>query len=196
MPGDPGPPGEAPPQETPVLRDAAPWAEALLRFVQTYPGIHYRSLQRRLRMPPGTLDYHLRRMERLGYLESREVGGYRCLFPCKPLGAGSPAQEKDQILLALLRQRIPRAILLHLTYFGPASGAELSRSVEVSASHLLYYVERLERLGLVERFGEAGGNRKARVVAADRVRELLLSFPPLKESAPDRWLHLWETLRP
>ena len=41
---------------------AATWAEALLTFVQRYPGVHLREIRRRLGIPIGTLDYHLYRL--------------------------------------------------------------------------------------------------------------------------------------
>lgn len=175
---------------------AAPWAAVLLRFVQQFPGVHLRELLRRLRIPPGTLDYHLRRLSRQGFLETRDVGGHRCVFPCRPIGAGWPVLEKDQVLLALLRRRVPRAILLHLTYFGPATGRELSDSAGVSSALLLYYVERLESWGLVERVSSPAGPRKAKVVDPLRVRDILLRHPPLKERFEDRWITLWERMRP
>lgn len=172
----------------------APWAEVLLSFVQRYPGVHVRELIRRLRIPTGTLDYHLYRLSARQLLETREVGGHRCVFPSRPVGEGPPIPEDQKVVLALLRQRVPRALLLHLLDQGPSSAQELASSVGISPSLLSYYVEKLEHLGLVERRGERP-TRVAALRSPQQVRNVLLAYPPLKEQVQDRWLGLWEEIR-
>jgi predicted transcriptional regulator len=180
----------------PPDRDMAPrWAEALLSFVQRYPGVYLRELVRRLEIPMGTLHYHLQRQVASGLVESREVGGHLCLYPCRPPVGRAPPTESEKNSLAMLRLRIPRMIMLRLMDGGPCAGARLVDDLSVSPSHLSYYLERLEKLGIVCRDAETAGHRRVRLVSPDSVRGLLLAYPPLREGPGDKWLDLWEGLR-
>lgn len=173
----------------------ARWAEALLSFIQQYPGVYLREVVRRLGIPMGTLHYHLRRQVANGLVESRDVGGHLCLFPCRPPIGGTAPTESEKNALAMLRLRIPRMVLLHLLDSGPCTGSRLVRDLSVSPSHLSYYLERLESMGLVRRGEDPPGRRTVRLVFPDGVRKILLTYPPLRESPGDRWLGLWEEMR-
>ncbi len=190
-PGTPSGEAPAPPSEG----SSAPWAEVLLSFVQRYPGLHVRELIRRLKIPIGTLDYHLYRLGQKGLLETRDVGGYRCVFPNRPVGEGPPIPEDQKAVLALLRLPTPRTILLHLYLKGFASAKDLAGSAGISASTLSYYMDRLEGLGLIARQGAPGGPRRVTLKDPELVRRVLLAYPPLPEGAGDRWVRLWEGLR-
>lgn len=193
-PGSPGPsPGSPPGPDAP--HPSVSWAEALLSFAQRYPGVHLREVIRQLKIPTGTLDYHLYRLSQRGLLETRTVEGRRCVYPSRPTGQGPPIPETDKLILALLRQRVPRALLLHLVYFGPSTAQELADSVGVPSSLLAYYLDRLEALRLLERRGTRPDPRRAFLRNPEQVRNVLLSYPPLKEGVSDRWLNLWEGVR-
>lgn len=163
--------------------------------MQRYPGVHIREVIRRLRIPTGTLDYHLHHLSQRSLLETRTVAGRRCVFPSTPTGQGPPIPEAEKLLLALLRQRVPRALLLHLVYFGPATPQELAESVGIPSSLLAYYLDRLGALGLIERKTEPAALRRVVLRDPERVKNVLLAYPPLKEGVSDRWLNLWEGVR-
>jgi predicted transcriptional regulator len=171
------------------------WAEALLSFVQRYPGVHLREIRRRLAIPIGTLDYHLYQLGRKGLIAVRFQGGYKCCFPDTPPGFGAPIPEEEKLLLGLLRQSVPRAILLELYLEGPTPARELGVAVATTGSNLSYFLKRLEESGVIRREGQ-GASRKARLVDPVRVHEILLRYPPLPESSVDRFTRFWADLHP
>ena len=171
------------------------WAEALLSFVQRYPGVHLREIRRRLSIPIGTLDYHLYQLGRKGLIAVRFQGGYKCCFPETPVGFGPPIPEEEKLLLALLRQEVPRAILLQLYLEGPASPQDLGVAVSTTGSNLSYFLKRLEAVGVILREG-VGGQRTVRLREPARVHEILLRYPPLPESSLDRFMRFWSELHP
>ena len=173
----------------------ARWAETLLSFIQRYPGVYLREVVRRLGIPMGTLHYHLKRQIANGLVESRDIGGHRCLFPCRPPVGGAPLTPPEKNTLAMLRRRIPRMVMLHLLDFGPCTGSRLVGDLYVSPSHLAYYLDRLETLGLILRGQDTLGHRTAQLASPDDVRKVLLTYPPLREGPGDRWLDLWEEMR-
>jgi predicted transcriptional regulator len=176
-------------------RASGTWAEALLSFVQQYPGVHLREIRRRLSIPIGTLDYHLYQLGRKGFIAIRFQGGYKCCFPETPAGFGTPMSEEEKLLLSLLRQAVPRAILLQLYLDGPAPPSALAEEVSASSTNLAYYLRRLEAVGVILREG-TGPGRTVRLAEPKRVHEILLRYPPLPETVVDRFLRFWSELHP
>jgi predicted transcriptional regulator len=171
------------------------WAETLLSFVQRYPGVHLREIRRRLSIPIGTLDYHLYQLGRKGLIAVRFQGGYKCAFPETPVGFGAPIPEEEKVLLALLRQEVPRAILLHLYLDGPCPPGQLGVAIATSGSNLSYFLKRLEAANVLLREG-IGPSRIIRLVEPARIHSILLRYPPLPEDTLDRFLRFWSELHP
>ena len=173
----------------------ASWAEALLSFVQRYPGVHLREIRRRIGIPLGTLDYHLYRLGKEGLISVRFQGGYKCCYPGTSVVERAPIPAREQVLLALLRQPVPRALLLHLYLEGGTSPAVLTRSLGTTAPNLSYFLKRLEAEGVVVREGNGNG-RIVRLVDHKDIHAVLLKYPPLPETAVDRFLRFWTELHP
>jgi predicted transcriptional regulator len=171
------------------------WAEALLSFVQRYPGVHLREIRRRLAIPIGTLDYHLYQLGRKGLIAIRFQGGYKCAFPETPVGFGAPIPEEEKVLLALLRQEVPRAVLLQLYLEGATAPHRLGEAISTTGSNLSYFLKRLESLGVIRREGQ-GAERVVRLLEPVRVHAILLRYPPLPESSLDRFMRFWAELHP
>jgi predicted transcriptional regulator len=174
---------------------SASWAEALLSFVQQYPGVHLREIRRRLGIPIGTLDYHLYRLGKEGLISVRFQGGYKCCYPGVSEVEKAPIPAPEQVLLALLRQPVPRALLLHLYLEGPTSPTALVEALGTTAPNLSYYLKRLEAEQVVVREG-TGPTRVVRLLQPKEVHGVLLKYPPLPETAVDRFLKFWAELHP
>ena len=174
---------------------AGTWAERLFTFVQRYPGVHLREIRRRLQIPIGTLDYHLYRLGRQGLIAIRFQGGYKCCFPAVSDAIRSPIPAAQQTVLAMLRQPVPRAVLLHLYLEGPSSPAQLSAAVDTTGPNLSYFLKRLEAAGVLQREGQ-GSSRTVRLVDPQQIHATLLLFPPLPENVVDRFLRFWTELHP
>ncbi len=171
------------------------WAERLFTFIQRYPGVHLREIRRRLQIPIGTLDYHLHRLGRQGLISIRYQGGYKCCFPAVSDATQTPIPETHQTLLALLRHPIPRALLLHLYLEGPSAPSALLTAVDTTGPNLSYFLKRLELAAVVTRDGQ-GAQRRVHLNDPKQVHEVLLHFPPLPETAVDRFLRFWSELHP
>jgi len=174
---------------------AATWAEALLTFVQRYPGVHLREIRRRLGIPIGTLDYHLYRLGKEGLITVRFQGGYKCCYPGTSAVDRAPIPAPEQVLLALLRLPLPRALILHLYLEGPTAPAALVGPLGTTAPNLSYFLKRLEAAGVVRR-EETPKGRIVRLVDRTSIHAVLLKDPALPETAVDRFLAFWGELHP
>ena len=176
-------------------RRSGTWAEALLSFVQRFPGVHLREIRRRLGIPIGTLDYHLYRLGKQGLISVRLQGGYKVCFPETPIGEGPPIPEPDKVLIALLRQPVPRAILLQVYLEGATSPQRLGEAIQTTGPNLSYFLKRLEVTGTIRREGQGTG-RVVRLVDPKLVHEVLLRYPPLPDTPVDRFIRFWAELHP
>lgn len=78
----------------------------LYQFIGKNPGLHLRELQRRLEVSSmGNLEYHIQMLEKLKLIVEKTEGGYKRYYPVH--GA-----VKNKELLALLRQKMPRRIVI------------------------------------------------------------------------------------
>lgn len=80
----------------------------IYNFIKKNPGYHFRELSRKLDMPSSTLKYHLNYLERKGFLAKKSEKGYLRFYVSEKVGAN------EKKLLAILREDVPRNIILYL----------------------------------------------------------------------------------
>lgn len=128
-----------------------PTRERIAKLVEAQPGITFSELQRALAMGAGTLTHHARMLERAGVLHSARDGQHRRFFLV------SHGRQEDA-------PSLPDRALHVLATQGPATLANLARTLGVTRQALHYHVKRLEREGLVAVASE-GGERVLRATA-------------------------------
>ena len=116
--------------------------ERLYRLVETTPGIHFHALQRDLAWNTGTLTYHLRVLERHGFLVSRRDGLYRRFY----LSGAAPRKEvfENQGPTGL------RADVMEAIRNTPGiSQSDLALGLGANKQTVNYHVKALERAGTI-----------------------------------------------
>jgi predicted transcriptional regulator len=133
------------------------------------PGIHLRELQRTLNMPLTTLEYHLNYMGRKKILIA-ETQNHHKRYYTKPL------DPEDKKLLAALRQRRMREIVLIILANGKAKQQLLADQLKLSDSTLSSYLKYLvtsnilakERIGYENLYTIRDKDRVAKVLIAHK----------------------------
>ena len=115
----------------------------ILSYIKQNPGVHFNDLVRALKFAPGTLQYHLTRMEKEKEIIVLRKEYNTLYFP------RSLENPLDQKIMILLRQRIPRNLLLILLEHKIKSGQDLIKSLKITKSTLSYYIRRIEKLGIL-----------------------------------------------
>ena len=116
--------------------------EKLYRLVETQPGIHFHALQRDLGWNTGTLTYHLRVLERHGFMVSRRDGLYRRFY----LSGAAPRKEvfENQGPTGL------RADVIEAVRNTPGiSQSDLALGLGANKQTVNYHVKALERAGTI-----------------------------------------------
>jgi predicted transcriptional regulator len=104
--------------------------------VNKQPGLHLREIERRTEIPLSTLNYHLDFLVRYKLLE-RETDGHYTRFYAQDV------EEDEKKLLTVLRQKTLRNILLELINRERMSYQELLEHLQIPASTLSFYMNKL-----------------------------------------------------
>ncbi|RLM52456.1 MULTISPECIES: MarR family transcriptional regulator [unclassified Halorubrum] len=119
--------------------------EAIRGYVPTTPGAHFSKLRDDLRLGTGEAQYHLRKLEEAGAIESVKDDDYRRFFPAGRF------DETDKRALGYLRRETPRGMILALLRDPDATGADLASALGVSRPAISAAAADLERAGLLDR---------------------------------------------
>lgn len=157
--------------------------------VRRYPGIHVRGLERALGVSAPLVQYHLRRLEEDGFLDSHEQGGYVRYYP-----TGKEERirvtDADLPLVGLLREEVPLHVVLILLDHGPQTHAQLVERLGMAKSTVSYHLAKLAEADIVER---EPGTPRLRVRDRDRFLALLLAYKPTPDLL-DTFARLWGDL--
>ncbi len=154
--------------------------------VRDNPGIHMRGLQRETGIPMGTLRYQLRYLEKHGFVVEKKEGRMITYYPA---GAGSVVDAQDKKYLAVLRQEIPRLIVLHLMMHSHSSHGELKPHFAVSASTLSYHLKKLLDSEIIAK-DEDG---RYYVTDEERVAKVLITYrQTFVDTMVDAFVRFWE----
>jgi len=119
-----------------------PERDRLYRIVETQPGVHFHALQRELLWNTGTLTYHLRVLERHGFIVDRRDGNFRRFYiqgaaPRKELfNTDAPHGLRADVLEAIRSRH-------------GISQSDLSLALGANKQTVNYHVKALERAGII-----------------------------------------------
>lgn len=153
--------------------------------IERSPGIHLRELQRILNMPLTTLEYHLSYMVRKKILFA-ETQSHHKRYYTKSL------DPEDKKLLAALRQKRMREIVLIVLANGKAKYQLLADQLKLSHSTLSSYLKYLVSNNILAK-DRIGYENLYTIRDEDRVAKVLMAYKPsfldrLVDNALDVWM--------
>ena len=116
----------------------------IYNFILENPSSYVREISRKMNIPKTTLKYHLDYLEKHKLVTTKSEGGYKRYFVVNKLGQ----REKD--LLNLLRQEVPRNIILYLILHIICSQIELSKALGKHPSTIGFHLKKLRDLGIIQ----------------------------------------------
>ena len=138
-------------------------------FVRDNPGVYMREIQRALGMGTGVLQYQLDYLVKKRLL-SVYLDGRRKRYYCT-----EKVSAPDKNILAMLRQRVPRRILMVCIAENGASFHRILEFTGASKSNLSFHLSKLIKSGIVEERDEEGDKRYY-VRDPERVSELIITY--------------------
>jgi predicted transcriptional regulator len=161
----------------------------IYEFLSANPGVHLRRIGQTLGMSTGMLSYHLGVMERQGLLKSEAARHRRRYYLAQAY------RPEQRLVLALLRERVPRTIMIDLATHGERTFADLLRTTRVTKSTLSYHLAKVVASGVLVR---ARRERESVFTLRDgaAVANLILACAgSLPDEAVDRFVTIWPRLQ-
>lgn len=160
--------------------------QQVLEFIQRFPGLHFRELQRRLALAVGTLQYHLAQLEGDKLVLGRKDGEYTRYY------AAGVVTERDRFLLQFMRQTPIRHILLHLLEHKSANHKQLTARIELSPATASWYLDKLLDARLVLKRKSGREVFYSLADSAEVARTLITYRASFLDKLVDRFAALWE----
>jgi len=162
--------------------------EAILKAVSLFPGIHFRGLQKVLRIANGSLQYHLDVLTSRGLVKRYKGYGYVRFYPAE-------YDEKTLALLSVLSNRTTTKIANIILRHEKITLREISEKIKKSPSTVLWHLKRLEEAGAIEKEMTTTENgRKLHYIVKDRElveRILAMRSEGILNRLSDNWLDMW-----
>ena len=118
--------------------------KTIYHFIQKYPGLHIRELNRRLHTPKSTLNYHLLYLIKKGHLIAKPEGRYIRFYASNGIGI------KEQEILHFLRIDTSRRIILLIIANICCSQIELSKKLEKKPKTIEFHLKKLLEKNVIE----------------------------------------------
>jgi predicted transcriptional regulator len=117
--------------------------DRICKYIIDNPGCHLRKISKDLSLAMGDTQHHLKMLEKADLIKSRRIGVFRRYYTVSIYG------ERLESLLAILRQEVPRDIILYLIENPGANQAEIAKHKGFSAPTINWHMSRLIEIGLV-----------------------------------------------
>lgn len=159
-------------------------------YLVANPGVHLRRIGQALGMSTGMLSYHLMYLEREGMLKSETDGHRKRYFIARAF------MEAQRRILGVLRQGVPRKIVVEILSNGERTFSQLREATGVSKSTLSYHLQKMMARDLLIRYRRERESVFAIKDMAEVSRLLVANRQSFHDDAVDRFADLWTKLRP
>ena len=116
----------------------------IYNFITKYPGLHIREISRKTNIPFTTLRHHLIYLEKHDLIIRKKEGKYNRFY------AKNKIDHRERKIIDFLRQDTSRNIILLLLAYVECSQIELSQNLGKHPSTILYYLKKMQDMGIVE----------------------------------------------
>ena len=157
----------------------------IYQLVSKFPGMYLREIEKELGLAIGVLDYNLSYLEKKGILTVEREGNRKRYFVGEDISFG------DKTTIGILRQEIPRRIVLHLMLNPNASFQDVLAQFNISKSTLSFHMKKLTEADIV------GSQKEGRssfyyVIDQDNTARVILTYKAsFLDSLVDRFAEVW-----
>ena len=154
--------------------------------VRKFAGSHFREIERKSKLPTGTVKYHLSYLAKNGLIKEEKDGNNIRYFP-------KEFKPENKKLLGLLRQKPIRDILLFILTHSDCNHEQIVGAVKLSPSTISWHLRKLEEnnvIGVVKKGRKTFYNI---LIDNDKIIKLLTTYQDsFLDSIVDRAIEMWE----
>ncbi|MFO7792473.1 MAG: ArsR family transcriptional regulator [Candidatus Saliniplasma sp.] len=157
--------------------------------ISEYPGTYLREIQNDLDLSIGQAEYHLNFLEGKGILSSKKIGNKKRYF------VDDEVDYPDRNIISILRQKIPRQILIKLLNEEEAGFSEIFKDVDISKSTLSFHLKKLKKRGLID-FKKEGRKMIYHCTEDKKIAQVLITYrSSFIDKAVDRFVDTWMEMK-
>lgn len=163
--------------------------QEILAFVEQYPGVHAREVERQLGLPNRLGAYHLDALAAEGVLERIDASGYARFFP---RAATLRLTPRDVLFICTLRRAPALQIVLLLLSASEITPGAMAEELGLARPSVSYHLKELAAEEVVVARAE-GRERRYALRDPAYARQMLASYHPLPGDL-DAFSRLWDDL--
>jgi len=118
--------------------------QEIYNYILENPSSYLREISRNMNIPKTTLKYHLDYLEKHNLITPKLEDKYKRYYVKDKLG------QREKELLNLLRQEVPRNIILYLIFHIVCSQIELSKALGKHPSTISFHLKKLRDLEIIQ----------------------------------------------
>lgn len=162
----------------------------IYKHILRNPGLHEREIARQLEIAVSTIDYHLYYLRKKELVLTRTDGHYTQYYVSGRVG------EKDKKLLASLRQKAPRRIIIFLLLNQISAHRDICDHLGLAPSTTSFHLSKLVELELLEKT-ETGRETKYSIKEPEYISDLIITYKKsFLDDAVNRFADTWLELHP
>ena len=162
----------------------------IYKHIVKSPGLHERQLAKELDVPLSTLVYHLHYLEKRELIMMKSDERYARYYATKKLGA------RAKEVLSVLRQQMPRQIVMFLLLHPNSFHREICKKVEVAPSTTSFHLKKLTDTQIARKI-TVGKETMYIINEPENISDLLITYKEsFLDSAVDRFVDVWSNFNP
>ncbi len=157
----------------------------IYELVEKFAGSHFREIERKSKMPYGSVKYHLNYLAKHKLISVVRDGNRTRYYP-------KQFKLENVKLLGLLRQKSIRNILLILLNQKMCSHKEITYYVKLSPSTISWHLNKLEKEGIISSKEEGRMTYYKLITKEDEIIPLLIRYKEsFLDSIVDNFIEMW-----
>lgn len=162
----------------------------IYKHILKNPGLHERELARQLNVALSTIDYHLYYLKKKELIITKTDGHYTQYYASGKVG------EKDKKLLAVLRQKAPRKIIIFLLLNNLSFHRDICNHLRLAPSTTSFHLNKLVDLEFINR-SERGRETLYAINEPEYVSDLIITYKKsFLDNAVNRFADTWLEIHP
>ena len=157
----------------------------IFQLISKYPGMYLREMEKELGLAVGVLEYHLSFLVKKEILSTEEEGNKIRYFVMEDISYG------DKTTISLLRQKVPRRIVVHLMLNPDIYFKDVQEQFNISKSTLSFHMKKLTEAGIVTPTKD-GRSTSYKVEDPETMARIILTYKAsFLDSVVDSFADIW-----
>jgi len=141
----------------------------IYNYVLEHPGLHLGELSRKMDIPKSTMNYHLNHLKKQELLIKKSEERYTRYYIANKIG------KTDKKIIHLLRQTVPREIIMFLLLHPDSSQIKISKNLKKHPTTISFHLNKLMNIDIIETIPN-GNETICRIKNPQYISDLLIKY--------------------